>query len=241
MHNKIRLVIADIDSTLVDSKRNLTKKTKEILDCLHAHGVYLGIASGRPLDELSKNAKKWGLQYDFDFLIGMNGSEVWDNLHQKEYSYFKLKKEWIKEIIDLIVVMKDVEEMYAEENAKIMFRVKEEIMPEIEKYIEKHPSPYYKGFKTQTTLMEFADRRVSKGFALQKLCEMNNIALEDVAAFGDTTNDNDMIAISGTGVCMCNGSDDTKAIADFITEKSNDEDGLAYFIEEHYLKPYGWY
>ena len=33
---------------------------------------------------------------------------------------------------------------------------------------------------------------------------MNNIALEDVAAFGDTTNDNDMIAISGTGVCMCN-------------------------------------
>ena len=32
MHNKIRLVIADIDSTLVDSKRNLTKKTKEILD-----------------------------------------------------------------------------------------------------------------------------------------------------------------------------------------------------------------
>lgn len=276
MHNKIRLVIADIDSTLVDSKRNLTKKTKEILDCLHAHGVYLGIASGRPLDELSKNAKKWGLQYDFDFLIGMNGSEVWDNLHQKEYSYFKLKKEWVKEIIDLmssfesnyfiyhhgyllcrkddemmhhsatssdkeIVVMKDVEEMYAEENAKIMFRVKEEIMPEIEKYIEKHPSPYYKGFKTQTTLMEFADRRVSKGFALQKLCEMNNIALEDVAAFGDTTNDNDMIAISGTGVCMCNGSDDTKAIADFITEKSNDEDGLAYFIEEHYLKPYGWY
>ena len=33
----------------------------------------------------------------------------------------------------------------------------------------------------------------------------------------------------------------SKAIADFITEKSNDEDGLAYFIEEHYLKPYGWY
>ena len=48
MHNKIRLVIADIDSTLVDSKRNLTKKTKEIIDCLHAHGVNLGIASGRP-------------------------------------------------------------------------------------------------------------------------------------------------------------------------------------------------
>ena len=28
-----------------------------------------------------------------------------------------------------------------------------------------------------------------------------------------------MIAISGTGVCMCNGSDDTKAIADLLQKK----------------------
>ena len=275
MGSKIRFVIADIDSTLVDSNRKLTPNTKKVIRCLHEHGVYFGIASGRPLDELAKYAEKWNLDHEFDVLIGMNGSEVWDNIQKKESSFFKLKREWIKEIIDLmspfesnyfiyhhgnllcrkdddmmrrsaassekeIVVIEKEEEMYQEENAKIMFRVKKEIMPEIETYVKKHPSPYYKGFKTQSTLMEFADKRVSKGFALRKVCEANGISLEDVVAFGDTTNDNDMIEISGTGVCMCNGSDDTKAVADFITSKSNDEDGLADFIEKHYINVYGW-
>ena len=74
----IQLVICDIDSTLVTTDRRLTWKTKEVIDRLHAHGVLFGIASGRPLDELKRNAKKWGFSYPFDILIGMNGSELWD-------------------------------------------------------------------------------------------------------------------------------------------------------------------
>ena len=35
---------------------------------------------------------------------------------------------------------------------------------------------------------------------------------------------------------MINGSDDTKAIADDITAYSNDEDGFARYMEEHFLK-----
>lgn len=270
MDKKIRLVICDIDSTLVNSDRELTDKTREVISRLRKEGVYFGIASGRPLDELEKKAKLWGFDEQFDVLIGMNGSELWDGIHQREYSYFKLKKEWIKEIIEMmerfesnyfiyhhgyilckkddemmhhsatssdkeIVVMNDAADMYQEENAKIMFRVSEDIMEDIETYVEEHPSPYYKGFKTQSTLIEFADGRVSKAYALKKFCEMNEIALEDVVAFGDTTNDNDMIECSGLGVCMCNGSDDTKAIADDITEKSNDEDGLAWYMMDHFI------
>lgn len=98
----LKLVICDIDSTLVDSKRNLMPTTRETIEKLHENGVYFGIASGRPLDELQRYAKIWGLSFEFDFVIGMNGSELWDNTHQKEYSYFKLKKEWIKEIIEFM-------------------------------------------------------------------------------------------------------------------------------------------
>lgn len=29
-------------------------------------------------------------------------------------------------------------------------------------------------------------------------------------AFGDTSNDNDMLKVAGCGVCMINGTDDTK-------------------------------
>lgn len=271
----IQLVICYIDSTLVTTDRRLTWKTKEVIDRLHAHGVLFGIASGRPLDELKRNAKKWGFSYPFDILIGMNGSELWDEKRQEEFGYYKLKPEWIKEIIELmepfdanyfiyhdgyllcrrndammqhsakssdkeIVVMDTPEQLYQKENAKIMFRVTEEVMPSIERYVAQHPSPFYKGFKTQSTLMEFADHRVSKAFALKKYCEMNQLSFASVVAFGDTSNDNDMLACSGLGVCMCNGSADTKAIADDITKKSNDEEGFAWYMEEHFLKPFGW-
>ena len=56
-----------------------------------------------------------------------------------------------------------------------------------------------------------------------------------MVAFGDTTNDNDMLQYSGLGVCMSNGSDDTKAIADDITKCSNDKDGFAQYMEENFL------
>lgn len=267
----VRIVICDIDSTLVTSNHILTPTTKKLIEELHDRGVLFGIASGRPLDEIRLRAKKWGFDRQFDILIGMNGSELWDNVHQKEYSFFKLKREWIKEIIDFmepfqtnyyiyqdgyllakeedetmqhsanssdkeIVVMQDVSQMYERENAKIMFRVKcaEDMIP-VEEFVHKHPNPNYIGFKTQATLMEFADHRISKAYALEKFCEVNAIALEDVIAFGDTTNDNEMIKRSGLGVCMINGSDDTKDIADDITEKSNDEDGFAHYMRKHIL------
>lgn len=271
MNTNIRLVICDIDSTLVTSDHILTERTKKVIDKLHRNGIYFGIASGRPLDEISKRAKAWGFNFDFDVLISMNGSELWDGIHHKEFKYYQLKRKWIEEIMELMkpfdgnyyiyrngyILCKKIDEtmlasakssdkelvmvlsefeLYAEENAKIMFRVAEKDMPKIEDYIKRHPSPYYKGFKTQSTLMEFADRRISKAYALEKFCEMNEISLQDVMAFGDTTNDNEMLQCSGFGICMINGSDDTKAIAKEITEKSNDEDGFADYMEHYFLK-----
>lgn len=270
MKKDIKLVICDIDSTLVTSNHILTGRTKDIIETLHRQGIYFGIASGRPLDEITKKAEIWGFTYNFDILIGMNGSQLWDGIQGKEYNYYKMKKEWLKETIELMepfhgnsyiyrngkllcqkidakmlesakssnkdaVTVDDISEMYEEENAKIMFRVKADVMPEIEDYLTKHPSPYYKGFKTQPTLMEFADRRISKAYALKQFCEMNQISLNEVVAFGDTTNDNEMIKCAGLGVCMCNGSDDTKAIADAITDKSNNEDGFADYVETYIL------
>ena len=54
-----------------------------------------------------------------------------------------------------------------------------EILRLIEKFIEENPSPYYKGFKTQATVVEFAPHETSKAFALEKFCEMNDMSLEE--------------------------------------------------------------
>lgn len=272
--NSLRLVLCDIDSTLINSKRELTPRTKEMIENLHARGIYFGLASGRPVDELKSYAPGWGFSFPFEFLIGMNGSELWDEFHQKQYDYYKLKKEWIKEILDAmkpfpsnafiyqdgklvaqtideamkksavtsrkpIHVIESDAELYAQDNAKIMFRMTKEQTPIVEAYFEEHSNPYYQAFKTQTTLIEFADRRISKAYALEKLCEKYGFSLANVWSFGDTTNDNTMLQVSGRGICMANGSQDTKAIADEVTQFDNDHDGVAIYIEEHFLNQQG--
>ena len=44
-----------------------------------------------------------------------------------------------------------------------------------------------------------------------------------------------MLEVSGLGVCLANGSEDTKKIADVVTKEDNNHDGLAKFIEENLL------
>ena len=53
-------------------------------------------------------------------------------------------------------------------------------------------------------------------------------------AFGDGTNDRKMLEKVGTGVAMANGVPEVKAAADYITA-SNDEEGVARFIEKYVL------
>ncbi len=103
MKRKVKLVIADIDGTLVNSQKEMMPITKRALQKLHDQGVLLGIASGRPCGEhLSARADGWGFDFQFDVIIGMNGGQMWDVINDKHYEYYPLKKEYIKEIIEFM-------------------------------------------------------------------------------------------------------------------------------------------
>jgi hydroxymethylpyrimidine pyrophosphatase-like HAD family hydrolase len=54
-------------------------------------------------------------------------------------------------------------------------------------------------------------------------------------AFGDSMNDESMILSAGIGVAMKNGLPSIRASAQYATERTNDEDGVAFFLEEHCL------
>ncbi len=130
-----------------------------------------------------------------------------------------------------IVLAKDISELYAEENHKIMFRMTEEETARAEAWLAEHPDPDFAAFKTQSTLIEFMDPRISKGFAIEKMQDLGEYGPEEILAFGDTTNDNSMLEKAGWGVCLLNGSDDTKACADDITEFTCKNDGFAAYLE----------
>ena len=68
-----------------------------------------------------------------------------------------------------------------------------------------------------------------KAEALRTLVGEWHMSMADVVAFGDDTNDTDMVRDSGLGVAMDNAVEEVKAVADCVT-KSNDEDGVALVL-----------
>lgn len=73
---------------------------------------------------------------------------------------------------------------------------------------------------------------VSKGAAIQNFMDSIGEPIENAYAFGDSTNDIEMLEMAGTAIAMGNGADSAKAVADYITD-TVDEDGL-YNAMKHF-------
>ena len=69
----------------------------------------------------------------------------------------------------------------------------------------------------------------TKGKTIKKLLEYLNIEPESVLAFGDNYNDISMFEVVD-GVAVENAQDSVKQLAKYTT-KSNEEDGVSYFIK----------
>ena len=73
---------------------------------------------------------------------------------------------------------------------------------------------------------KFTKKTATKEQAILKLCEVCNISVENIIAFGDDLVDIGMLQLCGKGVAMGNALQEVKNIADIIIG-TNDEDGIA--------------
>lgn len=83
--------------------------------------------------------------------------------------------------------------------------------------------------------LEILPANCGKGEALEFLCGRLGINMKDVMAFGDSMNDESMIVKCGLSVAMTNGLDKIKDEAAFVTRLTNDQDGIADFVEQFVL------
>lgn len=80
--------------------------------------------------------------------------------------------------------------------------------------------------------IEITDIKAQKGIALKSYIESLGYTMDEVMVFGDSMNDYSMLSMDfGTTVAMENGAEKVKEVAKYIA-KSNEEDGVAYCIEE---------
>lgn len=81
---------------------------------------------------------------------------------------------------------------------------------------------------------KFTKKNVTKENAIMKITEVGGFGIESIIAFGDDYADIGMLELCGLGVAMGNAIDEVKDKADIVIG-SNDEDGIADFIQENMI------
>ncbi len=85
-----------------------------------------------------------------------------------------------------------------------------------------HSEPFY---------LEVVPKHVDKAYGLKDLLKRLQIPPERMVCCGDSFNDRAMIQHAGLGVAMRNAPEPIRAVADYVTERDNDHDGIAEVIE----------
>ena len=258
-------IFLDIDGTLLNSNYIVTKRTREALKEANKIGHKIILCSGRAVSALEdvlsqlkiktllatlngayitdeersvisssplpkedalkliSLIKEEGLEYMY-FFNEQWGAEKNSRVYDIEYAAVKRKgtEAPIEEILKRETILKLLSFGKGEQNKRFIKRAKE-LYPE------------YEIAPSSTTYTEINTPHVNKAFAVKTVCSYLNIDTKAAICFGDYNNDIPMFKTVGTKIAMGNAIAEVKALATEIT-KSNNEDGIAIWIENNLLK-----
>ncbi len=96
---KIRMVVCDLDGTLLFHAGRLSAKARQVIRLLREKGILFGICSGRPIGGLKNTLPVWQIEHDVDFVLGFNGGSIWHPSTSETEEWMKLPAEIIKPIM----------------------------------------------------------------------------------------------------------------------------------------------
>lgn len=254
----IKIAFFDIDGTLIDmNQKDMSKKTEEALIQLKQNNILICIATGRPLksvphfsnvefdvfltfnasycctkDELIfknpiptsdiqriiHNAKKINRPVSIASAarIGANGKD------QDLIDYFAIANQSVE-------IAEDFESLAKEDIYQIMMGCYKEEYDDILKNTENAEITAW-----WSRAADIIPAGGGKGLGVEKILEYYHLTKEEAIAFGDGTNDIEMLQAVGTGVAMGNAAEDLKRIADDICD-SVENDGIYYYCKKNHL------
>lgn len=86
--------------------------------------------------------------------------------------------------------------------------------------------------RSSRSLVEVINQNFSKGTAVQFIAKHYGIPLEKTVAVGDQQNDIPMIEVAGLGIAVQNADEGLKAVADYVTEATFNENAIAEIIHK---------
>ena len=95
---------------------------------------------------------------------------------------------------------------------------------------------YLNSFFSCEQYLEYCPAGISKGAAVQRLCDYLNIPVEDAVAAGDERNDISMIRSAGVGAAPRNAHPAVKECADYVCVRDHNEGAVGEIIRKFILK-----
>jgi len=267
---KIKLVVFDLDGTLVDDDNHIGEETKSLIQELSLMGIQFSIATGRLLSATTEHADALGILIP---LITLDGTLI--KRYPGETSIFEshLSEKHVIRSMKLadkyllkIALCHDSAIYYTDENAILpgileKFGAKYQKVNSYDNYIKetlevvivgdyhdtiKHVSnkmafPYTYGVRTvfyksqrSNYYLEIRKMGSSKGEGLKKLLRYLKIKEKETAVIGDWYNDKSLFETDALKVAVANAVPELKYLADFVTKRTNNEDGVAEFLKVLY-------
>lgn len=96
-----------------------------------------------------------------------------------------------------------------------------------ERYPNRYNSHVMGNIQMAEAMLEIMNPLGCKWLSLSEYAKEKGIEQAEIVAIGDDTNDAEMIRNAGCGIAMKNASEQVKDVADIITEKNNNESGVA--------------
>ena len=117
---------------------------------------------------------------------------------------------------------------------KCLFTAPVDVAPALEKELAGMYDGKLSIYRSEPFFIEAMPPGVDKAASLEHLFQIIEVEKENTIACGDGFNDMSMIRYAGVGVAMANAREEVKQIADVVTSKTNDEDGLLEVIEQYF-------
>ncbi len=249
-----KLISLDLDGTLFNSKGKISKRNMDVINKCHSKGIITVIATGRPprhtfnyLPEVLAS----------EYIICYNGGRIYrnyklikevcfeSNIAKSIYNFFITKAnnpcisveidDHIYSNFDLSTVFPGIDFGILDYNkldfskvCKILVMNGDDIP--YDEFYEKFSSKSNIIKTYNNKLIEIMDISVSKYNAIKYVASELCISTNEVVAFGDDSNDIEILKNVGLGVAMKNANIHVKEAASSETD-SNDNDGVATFLE----------
>jgi Cof subfamily protein (haloacid dehalogenase superfamily) len=254
---QIKMLVTDLDNTLLRTDKTISDYTAQVLNQCREQNIKTAFATARP----KRTVDLFFQKIPVDCLALHNGAVIY--VGNEQIFYRGIPHDTAKNI--LICLTRDFPEatlsveidnvLYANfdnfdsaweytfsDFTDLPDKLAEKILignifeNSNIKYIEKYLTDnlYMERTSTDHKLIMIMNHEGTKHSAVKILADYYGYNLSEIAAFGDDYNDVEMLRECGTGIAVANAIDEAKAVADYICE-SNDEDGVAKWIEKHIL------